>query len=186
MLDQNTTDANCRSTWSRLSDYADNSLSARERWEVEKHLAACADCAKLAHRTTQTIQILRSAETLDTSDNFMAQLHAKLDSLGPVPARRTAGTVVREWLDEVRARLNFRALPTLSVGMASFILAALLFSPRHGAIPVVSTVATEMVSQEALDRHVAVTASNPFDDPVAAKLEADSGISDSGARIGTN
>ena len=138
-----------------------------------------------AYRTRQTVQVLRSADTLDTGDQFMAQLHARLDDLGPVPARRTPVTVVREWFYDIRRQCNARPIPTLSVGMASFIVAALLFSGRPGAVPAINTGAAEVVSQEALDRHVAVTASDPFDDPVAAKLEALSGASDT-AETGTD
>jgi anti-sigma factor RsiW len=187
MSNQHTYEAYCSKTESMLSEYVDNTLSARDTWEVEKHLAECAACTQLSHRTRETIQLLHIAETLDASDQFMANLHARLDTLGPVPARRTPATVVREWLYEIRQHVNTRPIQTLSVGMASFVLAALLFSGRTGPVvgpPISSTV--EKVSQEALDRHVAVTASNPFDDPVAAKLEADTNGADTGSRSSTD
>jgi anti-sigma factor RsiW len=181
MSDQNTTEARCRKTGLTLSDYLDNTLSAREMWEVEKHLAECAACSLLAEHTRQTVQVLRSADTLDAGDMFMAKLHARLDNLGPVPTRRSFGTVLREWFYDIRQQVNTRPIPTLSVGMASFIVAALLFSGKPGAVTAINPAATQMVaSQEALDRHVAVTASDPFDDPVAAKLEAESGVAANG------
>jgi anti-sigma factor RsiW len=186
MLDQNTTEVKCRKTGSKLSEYVDNTLSAREMWEVEKHLAECAACSQLAQRTQQTVQVLRSAETLDAGDQFMANLHARLDNLGPVPTRRTPVAVMREWLYDIRQQLNARPIPTLSVGMVSFIVAALLFSGKTGPVGPLSVGATENVSREALDRHVAVTASDPFDDPVAAKLEAESSGAYSGARSSTD
>jgi anti-sigma factor RsiW len=170
-----------------LSDYVDSTLSARDMWEVEKHLAICAACSHIAEQFKQTVHVLSSADSLDTSDQFMANLHARLDNLGPVPARRSPGTVIREWFYDIRRQLNARPIPTLSVGMASFIVAALMFSGRPGAVTVIKTGATDMVvSQEALDRHVAVTASDPFDDAVAAKLEAESGIAANGSQPGSD
>src|SRR5580700_2360084 len=106
MSNQITNDAKCKRARAMLSEYVDNALSARDMWEAEKHLAECAACSQLAERTRQTVQVLRSADALDTGDQFMAQLHARLDNLGPVPARRTPGAVVREWFYDVREHLN--------------------------------------------------------------------------------
>ncbi len=186
MADENITEAECRKTGAMLSEYVDNALSARDMWEVEKHLAACSACSQLAERTRQTVQLLRSVETVDAGDKFMANLHARLDTLGPVPTRRSAGTVVREWFYDIRRQVNARPIPTLSVGMASFIVAALLFSSKPGVVPTINNTTAETVSQEELDRHVAVTASDPIDDPVAAKIEGLSGASDNGIQSGTN
>lgn len=174
---QDTKDVLCRNTGLMLSDYVDNTLSARGMWEVEKHLAECAECSHLLQLTQQTVHVLRSADRFDTGDHFMANLHARLDELGPVPSRRSPVAVLREWMLDIRQHLNARPIPTLSVGMASFLLAALIFSGRAPVATTINPAATEAVSQDALDKHVAVTASNPFDDPVAAKLEAESGIS---------
>jgi anti-sigma factor RsiW len=179
-------EAMCRSTQSKLSEYVDSTLSARDMWEVEKHLADCAECSLVAHRTREMVNVLHNAATYDAGDEFMAKLHARLDTLGPVPAHRTPIAAAREWILDMRQRLNARPIPALSLGMASFILAALLFGGKPGAITVVNSNTTERVSQEALDRHVAVTASDPFDDPVAAKLEADSNGTDTGIHSGTD
>jgi anti-sigma factor RsiW len=182
MLDKSSDSLMCRRTGQRLSDYLDSTLSAREMFEVEKHLAACTDCAEQVRLLEQTVQVLHSAESFDVSDQFMAKLHSRLDDLGPVPSRRSPLAVVREWLYDIRQQLNARPIPTLSVGMASFFVAAVLFSYRPQAVTPIVPVGVETVSQDALDRHVAVTASNPFDDPVAAKLEAESSGADGTSR----
>jgi anti-sigma factor RsiW len=174
-----------------LSEYLENTLSARQMWEVEKHLAECKECSTEAHQLQQTIYLLRTAEVFDTSNDFMAKLHARLDGLEPEPIRRTPLTTLREWAAGLRERVRIQTIPALSFGMASVGLIALLItgihSDRgvyHGTTP--PPAAPEAVTQVALDRHVAVTASDPFDDPVAAKLEADSNNGDANLHSGVD
>lgn len=172
----------CRETQTQLSDYLDNSLSAREVWEVEKHLAACADCTEFSQSLQQTVNLLHSAESLDTSGDFMARLHARLDGLEPEPMRRPAPlSALRDWLAGVRDSLYVRRVPALSLGMASLAM-ALILMVSHQTLPVDPLESGSVAAarnlqlgqdQDALSKHVAVTASNPFDDPVAAKLEAE-------------
>src|SRR5579871_131359 len=89
----------CREVQELLSDYLDNTLAARQVWEVEKHLAACADCARASRELQATIQVLHAAEQYDTGDAFMAKLHARLDGLDPEPtSHRPTLTVLRDWL----------------------------------------------------------------------------------------
>ena len=173
----------CREMQSLLSEYQDNTLSARQVWEMEKHLATCADCTEFSHAMQQTVSLLRSAERYDTGSDFMASLHARLDGLEPEPMRRAAPlTALRGWLADMRDSLYARRVPALSLGMASLAMALILLV-SHQAVPVVPQDANlnsaairsaqTPQDQDALSRHVAVTASNPFDDPVAAKLEAE-------------
>jgi len=181
MMPSNATiDPVCRETQSLLSDYLDNTLSARSVWEVEKHLATCAECTEYAQTLQQTVDLLHNAERFDTSDDFMSKLHARLDGLEPEPMRRTnpfAG--LRDWLAGVRDGLYARRVPALSLGMATLAMALILIVNRPmtpGPEQDTSQPSSIVVSQDSgdtLSRHVAMTASNPFDDPVAAKLEAE-------------
>src|SRR5215467_7538065 len=77
----------CGKVQAFLSDYVDNALSAREVWEVEKHLAACPECAAQAREQQATVHLLHTMERHDTSTDFMARLHARLDGLEPPQVR---------------------------------------------------------------------------------------------------
>jgi anti-sigma factor RsiW len=181
----------CSKAQSHFSEYVDNGLSARDMWELERHLAGCPECSLLAQHMQDTVAILRSTELIDTSDSFMGSLHSRLDELGPVSDRRSPLAVINEWVVAVRQMIAARPASALSVGMASLLVVAVLFSFRSVATAVatvnpIASATSERVSQEALDRHVAVIASNPFDDPVAAKLEAETGGSEVVARNGSD
>src|SRR5579871_6843075 len=115
-----TNDKVCQETQSLLSDYIDNTLSARQVWAVEKHLTLCADCAAVMHQMQTTVELLRSADRFDTGDDFMARLHARLDGLEPEPMRKPSPIMaLRDWLAGARAGLQARRIPALSLGMAS-------------------------------------------------------------------
>ncbi len=155
-----------------LSCYIDNTLSAREVWEVEKHLALCADCNALAQQMQATVQILHSADCYDTGDDFMAKLHARLDTLEPEPARGfSLRAAMQDWLSGMSAVVRTWRLPALTVGFAA---ATLLLFVRSNTpvVPVTPPIATAERAVD-LSRQVAFTASNPFDDPVATKAEVD-------------
>ncbi|MCW3097106.1 MAG: putative zinc-finger [Chthonomonadaceae bacterium] len=175
-------DTVCRKVEPLLSDYLENALSAREVWEVEKHLTACPACTQLSQQMQATVHVLRSADRYDTGDDFMAKLHARLDDLEPEPARsRSLGDMAQNWLVSLRAGMHTWHVPALATGFA----AATLFLVVHGNLSigppkaVVPLVAERVVQNEDLSRQVAFVASNPFDDPVAAKAEVDGANSDS-------
>ncbi len=173
MTEFNSINADCRKAESLLSEYVDNTLSAREMFEVEKHLAGCKPCSLTAEMMQSTVELLRSAETLDTGNDFMAKLHSRLDTLGPVAARRSLSASFMDWVADIRQQINRKPIPALSLGMASFVVVAVFLNVSRGPVGGIKPEIVERVSQVDLDRHVAVTASNPFDDPVAAKLEAE-------------
>ena len=170
----------CRSVEPLLSDYMENALSAREIWEVEKHLAVCTACTQLSQQMQATVQVLRGADRYDTADDFMAKLHARLDDLEPevVSGRsqrdRTQNGLVnlQDWLVTLQARMRTWHLPALTAGFASAVLVLMV----HGNLSVGVSKPPTMPApapSEAMSRQVAFAASNPFDDPVAAKAEAD-------------
>ncbi|MCW3055065.1 MAG: putative zinc-finger [Chthonomonadales bacterium] len=164
----------CRSVEPMLSDYLENALSAREVWEVEKHLTSCAACTQVSQQMQATVQVLRTADRYDTADDFMAKLHARLDTVEPEPARRLSlREMTQNWLGALQAGLRTWHVPALTVGFAAAALVLLVHSnlsvvpPKSMKPPVVERVG------EDLSRQVAFVASNPFDDPVAAKAEVD-------------
>src|SRR5579859_3667904 len=99
----------CRAAGRLLSDYVDGMLSARETWEVEKHLAACPECAAAAKQIHATVELLHTSERFETGNDFMAKLHARLDRLDPEPARsRTPLDVLRDGLAAAGETLRVR------------------------------------------------------------------------------
>lgn len=159
-----------------LSDYLENALSAREVWEVEKHLAACKACTQLSHQMQATVHILRSADRYDTGDDFMAKLHARLDELEPEPTRGgSLRDAAQNWLVSLRAGGRGWHVPALTAGFAAAALILLVHGNLSVAPPKAAppAVAEHVAPSEDLSRQVAFVASNPFDDPVAAKAEVD-------------
>lgn len=170
-----------------LSDYLDNTLSARQVWNVEKHLAACAECAALCREIRATVRLLQAAPRFDTGGDFMAKLHARLDSVEPErPLSRSRLTALRDGWAGLVATLRQRPVPALSLGFAVTALLALLLMPHGGSVkpsdlpapppPLASTPAP--LAAQSLRRNVALAAANPLDDPAAANLEAHAALED--------
>jgi anti-sigma factor RsiW len=181
----------CRDVQTLLSDYVDNTLSARQVWEVEKHLADCADCAETARQLQATVRLLRATERLDTADDFMAKLHARLDGLEPEPAPSRFGLgALFDGLRGLREAVQRHRVPAFGLGISAAALTAVLVFSRSGVTttdsgPVLPPTLPRLAGQlpnagDSLKRNVALVASNPFDDPVAANLEAHSELSDAG------
>ncbi len=166
-----------------LSDYIDNTLSGRQVWEVERHLAECRVCADQAHEMQATVQLLQAAPRYDTGDDFMAKLHARLDTVEPEQARSPLAGL-RDWLGSLPSALNSRRAPALALGMAMAVLALLTFLPRPTPTnPVLPGPGTPppALSVVTLQRNVALAALNPLDDPAAANLEAHTAMTEASA-----
>jgi anti-sigma factor RsiW len=171
----------CRATQGLLSEYIDSTLSARQTWEVEKHLAVCKECGQASRQMQETVSLLRGAARFDTGDDFMARLHARLDDVAPEPARRrSVAERTREALDRARAGFSVRRIPGLNLGVAAAGVAALLFivqstitphvtNPNSVGTVAVSTAALKAV-HENLQRNVALTATDPLGDVAAENL----------------
>jgi anti-sigma factor RsiW len=172
------TGAACKTAQALLSDYIDNALSARQTWDVEKHLSACPDCAAQLQQMQITVETLRSTPRYDTADNFMAKLHARLDGLEPEMARTPAlSTRLRDWVAGVQETLRRRSAPALGMALAVSCAAALLIVPQlsdNGAKPAImqqeAVKSIVQPMQAELDRHVADVANDPLGDVAAAKL----------------
>ena len=127
------------------------------------------------------MSLLRSTARFDTSDDFMARLHARLDTAAPTPARRPSVMErTREALGGVRAGFAKRRIGSLNLGMAAAGVAALLFMAQNtlttpaiktnsGGNAAVSPAAMKTV-HENLQRNVALTANDPLGDVAAENL----------------
>lgn len=176
MTDQNQPE--CRQVQTRLAEYAENALSARESLEVERHLTSCPNCAQQTRQMQATLELLHQAPRLDTGSDFMAKLHARLDNLEPEQPRRIS------WMETGRELLAGwgLALRTHRVSVVSLSLAAVaLFCVFYVQRPLPETGETEAIRlapavaelvTEPLRTNVALAASNPFEDLAAANLAA--------------
>ena len=193
---QNTTETEdkvCRVTREQLSAYLDNTLSARNVWDVEKHLTACPDCAEVSRQMQATVNMLHSVERLDTGDDFMAKLHARLDDLKPAPAHRNS---LADWMREAGANLRSglisRRASGFGMGMAVAGVAAFAIfthlpapighDPQPIAIVAPAAVAPNSDVHESLQRNVALTANDPLGDVAAEYLESAEGGKEAGAK----
>lgn len=161
----------CRSVQALLSDYLDSKLPVRQAWEIEKHLASCPECARLSHDLKMTVQILRSAKRFDTSEDFMARLHARLDAV-EAQAAPAAGWSLRVWITSVGQALRAPRVPALSM-CAVFAAIALLLVTNHASYePQRSAPASGIsrVAPETLRRHVAESTTDPLEDLAAVNL----------------
>lgn len=188
-------DGVCSRVCEQLSTYVDNTLAARDVWEVEKHLRGCADCAEVSRQMQATVQLLRSVERQDTGDDFMAKLHARLDGLEPEPARRRSlAEQMQEWGANLRGSLSSRRVPGFSLGMAAAGVAALAVfthlptsTTASATQPAAVTAAPVLMDANtgvhgSLQRNVALTANDPLGDVAAEYLEsADNGKETNGS-----
>lgn len=174
--ENDTTTKECSAVHELFTDYLDNTLSARQVWQVEKHLAACAACAELAREMRAAVQLMRMTPRFDTGDDFMAKLHARLDTLEPEAMRPSATERVRDWVAGIGEALRIRRTPALGLGFSVVALAGLLVVfPRNTVAPPVTSPNSGSVRPQPpvfpeADRSVALSASNPLEDPAAANL----------------
>ena len=160
----------CADVRAALSEYTDNTLSAQRTWRVEKHLTGCAACALEARRIQATVQLLRDTPRLDTSDTFMASLHARLDTVDPtIVGERSWQHRLSAWFSGSNNSFEGNRAPLLSLGFAAGMLALLMVVNR----PVEPVIATSPTSATSDSVHVtlATSANSPFSDPAADNLE---------------
>jgi anti-sigma factor RsiW len=163
---------NCRKIEPMLSEYMNNNLSARETLTVDRHLSECNACARLLNEMRQTVSLLASAPRREVSEDFMANLQARL-------AQTPAPTPRRVWRDNLRAIFRPRALPAWGMAAAACALLVFMLIPRHVMTPtsaptVTAVQSADLIAQTAKNQHVALTASSPLDDLAAANLAASS------------
>ncbi len=168
-------ESDCLTVQARLSDYIDSNLSARQVLDVEGHLTGCAHCATLARQMQSTVDLLHSAQQRDTSDDFMAKFHARLDGVEPTRSRGVL-QAMRDWLNTLREPMMIGRIPALGLSMGVVALLIFFAAPTQPGHP---QVAAPSQFAAPLSYNVALTASNPFDDPAAANLEAASARKDS-------
>ena len=177
--------AECRQAQALLSEYMENTLSGRDAWNVQKHLTACPSCAHYLREMQATVALLQSAPRRDTSNDFMARLHAQLDVVAPEaqsPLARLAGW--RDRFADFGTALRNPRVPALGLSLSALALAVALAvnqwmpgagpatAPAASVTPAANASAAQTMNH--LNHNVALSASSPFDDPAASNLEAQS------------
>lgn len=159
---------NCTIIQPLLSEYIDNALSARDTWEVDKHLTDCNACALLLNEMRETVQALALAPRYEVSDDFMASLQSRLATLQPEPPRRA-------WFASLQEFLRPRRMHAWGAAAATCALAIIMLVPRlsppiePGPVPP----PPPGIIQTAQHQSVSLAASNPLGDPAAAALISD-------------
>src|SRR5258708_2937961 len=122
---------NCKKFEPLLSEYIDNSLSARNTWEVDRHLADCNSCSRALNELRRTVDIVADSAQFAVSPDFMAGLQSRLAGLEPAPERRA-------WISWVRELFRPRVLPAWGAAAATCALAVIILTSRPGVHSTVS------------------------------------------------
>ena len=113
---------NCAELEILICDYVDGTLAAAQRAEVERHLAACRNCAELARDSAAALAFMQSAAEVVPPPELITRI------LHDSPWRQT-GVVrqgTRSWLRKVLRPL---VQPKFAMGMAMTILSFSLLKP---------------------------------------------------------
>ncbi len=171
-------DPACVKTEMLFHEYIDGTLSARRIFDVEKHLTACPACSSQLQTLRDTLQMAKELPRLDTSNDFMAQLHARLDTLPSEPSQNNHAFSLNDvWL---RLTSLLRPVPALGASLAVAVL--LMFTLMHRPAPAAHTLSAAASAQvhQAVAQHLMQDALDPLSDPAADQLAINSSQSAQG------
>jgi anti-sigma factor RsiW len=153
---------NCQKVQPLLSEYIDNVLSARDTWEVDKHLALCNPCTRVLNEMRRTVDVLGAAPRFEVSTDFMDKLQGRIAALESPRPRRA-------WFANLQDLFRPRVLPAWGAAMAACALAVIIFVPSKPPVEPPPLQKSEL-AQTVTSQNVALAASNPLGDPAAALL----------------
>lgn len=152
-----------------LSEFIDNALSARDTWEVDRHLAECHECQLTLNEMKRTIELLHDVPAFAVSDAFESKLHARLSNLQPKQDHLL-------WMKGLSRMFRPRLLPAW--GAASVVGVVLMMMVLFNQKPIrtingntFSSTEANIV-QQAKVQNMAFTAANPLEDISIANLSA--------------
>ncbi len=176
--------ANCNNAETLLPQFVDGELSARDAWQLEKHLANCRDCSLKVEQLKLTIDLLHDTARLDTNDDFMAKLHARLDDID-ASASDTRTNAPRPSLREIiTGYTRVLHVPGVPIGVAIGAVAVLMVALIPGLKTTPATQATAKPASHistVVEAQLAQTAADPLGDAAADQLvvHPDSAVQDS-------
>jgi anti-sigma factor RsiW len=112
-----------------LCDYVDQTLDARAKAQVERHLAGCAACAELARDAAAAVGFLARVEAVQPPAELITRI------LFQIPNRRQSAEPrrgLREWLGRLVEPI---LQPRLAMGMAMTILSFAMLGRFAGIQP---------------------------------------------------
>jgi hypothetical protein len=118
----------CRNAEKLIFDFIDGLENDTQRLELEKHLAQCAECDKLASQLARSMDLLHRAPRETTSDNFAWKVRLKLNQEKNAIQERSEsyGPLIRSW--------NLKYTAT-AVAAAAAVLVVGLFAVKSGLLP---------------------------------------------------
>lgn len=122
---------NCQTAKSLMSGFVDERLAAAESWQVQTHLAECADCARLRQDLSALRRTLQALPVRQPSANFEAALAQRL-ALTRRPAPRPTW---RDRLGLSPGRPVPLLRPAFALGVALAAVGGVLLLPTHPPIP---------------------------------------------------
>lgn len=168
--------AECSKVRASLSEYHDNLLSARRIIDVEKHIAVCVECLQASREMEAMILLLRAAPKRDTSEDFMAKLHERLDALEPTVARPPSlRSRLLDALGSMGIAFRRYRLQAVSVSLAGALMLSVFVMKQPVSTP--DSNEPEVVAElhggiaTSLEQNAVNATEDPFSDPVADRLE---------------
>jgi anti-sigma factor RsiW len=156
----------CHNAKKLIFDFIDGLEDDTQRLELEKHLAQCGECDKLASQLTRSMDLLHRAPSETTSDNFAWKVRLKLNQEKNAIQQQSEsfGTMIRSW--------NLRYAAT-AVTAAAAVLVVGLFAVNQGLAPIAQSPASVAQDEAAVTESPALeiasggdAASEPLSRPV--------------------
>lgn len=155
-----------------LMNYVDGTLDVARLAQIEEHLEASPEDAKLAADMKMALQALHewdAAEPVQVSDDFWPALRDRLPEKPQRSWLRGTSAQVGEWLWPSHSPLRLSARIAVIAAFAA--MAASFFLPQEARKEAVATPpltsADKMFIQQSLDRHDAYVAVQPFTNPLS-------------------
>jgi len=110
---------NCADLEILICDYVDETLSADQKAEVERHLAECPACAELARDSAASVQFMQRAAEVEAPPELVTRI------LFDAPWSKEAKARWRVWLNTILSPI---LQPKFAMGMAMTVLSIAMLS----------------------------------------------------------
>jgi len=70
---------NCKHVWQYISEYIDNTVDAKVREDIERHLETCEICSAILDSTRNILVLTADSRTFELPVGYSERLHEKLD-----------------------------------------------------------------------------------------------------------
>jgi len=126
---------NCAGIKELLSEYVDGVLDAQTKAAIEEHISTCTDCRRALEDLETLVGELRTVEPVKTPDDFLNQLHERIES------RFSLGKIMKTLFVPMRIKIPIQLVTVTAT-------AVLVFSVINFQQPVMQLSDAPMVSEE--------------------------------------